>query len=62
MQILKVLDQLALAIDECPPAKLQGRYGNKAYKDWFGRLVEVRRPFPYSTKFNVSLSHRNHLS
>ena len=40
-RILDNLDELARWIDEIPPLQSPQRFGNKAFKIWFGRLEKV---------------------
>ena len=40
-KLLKVVDTLESWIEEFPPIDQPQRFGNKAFRDWFGKLKEV---------------------
>lgn len=47
-----MLDTLDAWLDEFPPLENAQRFGNKAFRSWVEKLVEVRRDF--LQKYNIS--------
>lgn len=43
-KLVALLNTLDRWIDETPPVDQPSRFGNKAYRTWYAKLDEVRRP------------------
>ena len=39
-RLLAVVTTLSEHVKQCPPAEMQSRYGNPAYRDWFDKLED----------------------
>ena len=47
-KLLKIVDTLESWIEEFPPIDQPQRFGNKAFRDWFGKLKEVTPVYSYN--------------